>query len=182
MLGFDFVYDDGPAGDRITTWDPTAVGRIFFSYNPVVPLAVAHRRSLLDKAGGFNELAWMQEDWDLWKRMARAGAKFTFSPAKSGRYHVRPGSLSRVARLTAEQRQAVEANWRAGRPIFHSPKPTSRRKPVKKIAFVSPHCIVDFTNGAAHARLAISQADGRRGPQPVDTADSIRPTSCLVGR
>ena len=151
MLGFDLIYDDGPPGDRITTWDPTDVRKFFFSFNPVVPLAVAHRRSLWAKAGGFNEMLWLQEDWDLWKRMARAGAKIAFSPAKSGRYHVRPGSLSNVPRLTVRQREAVEANWRAGRPIFASPTQTPRREPVRKIAFVSPRCVIDFTDEAATA-------------------------------
>ena len=47
-----------------------------------------------------------------------AGAEFVFLSLKSGRYHVRADSLSRVPRLTARQRKTVVANWEAGRPIF----------------------------------------------------------------
>ncbi len=86
MFGFDVVYEDGPPRDRAQDWDPRHVRRILFAFNPVVPLAAAHRRSLLDKVGGFHELISRLEDWDLWKRMARAGAKFAFLPGKSGVY------------------------------------------------------------------------------------------------
>ncbi len=195
VFGFDMLYEDGPRGDRPEAWDPTQVGRDFFNFNPAVPLGMSHRRSLLDRAGRFNEMVWLQEDFDLWKRMARNRAKFSFVSAKSGIYHVRPGTLSQSPRLTAPQREAVLANWRAGRPIFTpsgngidcgepSPHPnplpvgegTSSRHPgplpvgegtegphsnplpkgngtKKKIAFVSPHCVLDFTNGAATATL-----------------------------
>ncbi len=76
---------------------------------------MSHRRSLLDRAGRFNEMVWLQEDFDLWKRMARAGAKFSFVSGKSGIYHVRPGTLSQSPRLTPPQRGDVLVNWQAGR-------------------------------------------------------------------
>jgi glycosyltransferase involved in cell wall biosynthesis len=118
MFGFDMVYEYGPPRSRTSDWDPRHVRRILFAFNPVVPLAAAHRRSLLDRVGGFHELISRQEDWDLWKRMARAGAKFTFLPGKSGIYHVRPGTLSQVYRLADRQREVILANWAAKRPIF----------------------------------------------------------------
>ena len=58
-------------------------------------------------------------------------------------------SLGRVRRLSPRQRENVAANLRAGKPIFTSPTQTTRDKPVRKIAFISPHCVVDFSNGAA---------------------------------
>ncbi len=130
--------------------------------------------------GGFNERIWREEDWDFWKRLARLGIDFIFLPLKSGRYFVRPGSVSRVPHLTDAQRQAIEANWRAGRPIFadgsgksgsalpnplpvgegrkgthHAPRDgfhhAERDEYRRKIASVSPHCIMDFNSGAATA-------------------------------
>ena len=47
-----------------------AFRRSLFVFNPAPPMAVAHRRGLLESVGGFNELLSWQEDWDLWKRMA----------------------------------------------------------------------------------------------------------------
>ncbi len=76
VFGYDFVYDDGPAGGRLPSWEPGAVRQFLFAEAIVTPLGVAHRRELWQKVGGFNE-AWCEEDSDLWRRMARAGAKFT---------------------------------------------------------------------------------------------------------
>ncbi len=161
VFGFDMAYEDGPVADRPKTWDPTQVRWDFFSFNPAVPLGMSHRRSLLDRAGHFNEMVWLQEDWDLWKRMARAGAKFTFVSGKSGIYYVRRGTLSHSPRLTAPQREAVLANWRAGMPIFtpssngvdSGDPPTARLRDVRKIAFVSRRCVIDYNSDLARATL-----------------------------
>ena len=161
VFGFDMAYEDGPRGDRPESWDPMQMGRDFFSFNPAVPLGMSHGRSLLDRAGRFNEMVWLQEDFDLWKRMARVGAKFTFVSAKSGVYHIRQSTLTHTPRLTAPQREAVLTNWRAGRPIFASSSngvdsgdpPTPRRRKLQKIAFVSPQCLIDFNSDAARATL-----------------------------
>ena len=161
VFGFDFVYEDAPRGDRPESWDPTAVGREFFCFNPAATLATAHRRSLIERVGRFNEIVWLQEDWDLWKRMARAGAKFSFVSAKSGAYHIRAGTQSKSARLAPPQREAVMANWRAGRPIspaangVDSGEPARpRRRTVRKVAFISPHCLLDADREARGSHLA----------------------------
>ena len=99
-----------------------------FVENPVVPLGIAHRRTLVEKVGPFNEMLWREEDWDYWKRLA-AGAEFVFLPLKSGRYHVRAESLSRVPHLTARQRETAVANWVAGRPIFGDGISELRKRP-----------------------------------------------------
>ena len=164
MFGFDVVYEDGARQDAAQNWDPRNVRRILFSFNPVVPLAAAHRRSLVDKVGGFHELVSRQEDWDLWKRMARAQAKFIFLPGKSGVYHVRPGSLSQTHRLTVRQRETIMANWAADRPIYDPhPNPLPKGEGIRKIAFVSPHCLIDFSSHAAIAMLEGLQLLARAG-------------------
>ncbi len=197
VFGYDIVHEDSegphpdplPKGDaslstgRVESWDPWPAGKDLFATNPVVPLGIAHRRNLVEKVGCFNEVLWREEDWDYWKRLARVGAEFAFLPLKSGRYHVRRDSLSRVPHLTARQRMTVAANLQAGRPLYEkadcklqigeetkiadSPHPNPlpegegtkrthhapRDEYVRKIAFVSPHCVVDFTNGAARTTL-----------------------------
>ena len=94
MFGYDFAYEDGPAGNRPPSWDPGLVRQLLFVQHIATPLGVAHRREFWEKTGGFNE-AWCEEDSDFWRRMARAGARFTFVPLKSGLYHVRRDSASR---------------------------------------------------------------------------------------
>ena len=152
MFGYDFRYEDGPAAGRPTFWDPGQVRQFLFLMRVATPLGVAHRRAWWEKAGGFSE-AWCEEDSDLWRRMARAGAQFAFFPLKSGLHHVRHNSADRTRHITQRQREAFLANRQAGKPIFGDrPQGVGRRK-VAKIAFVSPHCVIDFTNGAATATL-----------------------------
>jgi len=102
----------------MTTWEPGRVRDDMFTTCIAKPLGVAHRRDLAVHVGGFNELLWGNEEWDLWKRLARAGARFVFVQAKSGLFHVPEGSLGQVGRPNEGQRTTLEANWRAGRPIF----------------------------------------------------------------
>lgn len=98
-----FAYDQAeerpghPDCGRVRAYDPRPHAARLFAVNIVVPLGVAHRRSLLDRVGLFDERLRYEEDWELWKRFACAGAAFTFVPARSGLYHVRGDSLARTA-------------------------------------------------------------------------------------
>ena len=79
----------------LRTWEPAQLYPRLFERSLATPLGMAHRRSLLQRVGLFQEsLPGVEEDWDLWKRFAAAGASFLFVPRKSGRYHIRPGSRS----------------------------------------------------------------------------------------
>jgi glycosyltransferase involved in cell wall biosynthesis len=149
LFGYDVVYEDGPAEGREETWDPAIMRQHLFARNVVAPLGVAHRRKLWEQVGGFNERLWIAVDWDFYKRLARAGADFAFLPLKSGLCHAWPGSLSHMSHPTPRQRESAEANRNAGKPIFGDRPLGTRCRKVQKIAFVSPHCIVDRTSGAA---------------------------------
>ena len=83
---------------RLWTWDPAAHRARFPAENVFVPLGVAHRRDLVDRAGGFDESLVVDEDTDLWRRFAAAGARFAFLPDVSGLYHIRAASQSRTRR------------------------------------------------------------------------------------
>ena len=52
------------------------------------------RRELVLAAGGFDESLATCEDWDLWLRLARMGARFRAIPERLARYHVHPGTAS----------------------------------------------------------------------------------------
>lgn len=101
VFGYDLTRDDGAPRSRITTWAPITRREHLFSRNIATPLGVAHRRELYCRIGGFDERLWYQEDWDLWKRFARAGARFLYLSTRSGLYHIRRDSLSRAGRITA---------------------------------------------------------------------------------
>lgn len=149
VFGYDFVHEDG----RTTRWRPEENRHRMFATNIVVPLGIAHRREWIETLGGFNELASPDEDWDFVKRLARAGARFAFLPLTSGRYYIRSASRSRKPRLLPWQREAMERNWRAGKPIYEDPTAKVVAETVRKIAFASPHCLIDCTSGAAIATL-----------------------------
>jgi len=86
----------GAAAGRVVRYDPALRYGAMFAETIAVPLGVAHRRRLLEKSGSFDESLGRDEDGDLWRRFARAGADFTFVPHASGLYHVRSGSVART--------------------------------------------------------------------------------------
>jgi len=159
-----FAYDIVSAEDgrRIAAWEPGTARDELYSAHIAMPLAVAHRRRLLDKTGGFNELLWWEEDAEFLRRLARCGAEFRFLPQKSGQYLARADSHRRMPRLTQQQKDTFRANWLAGRPLYTPSQPAGRpceisraksqpRNPLRKIAFASPYCVIDYTSGAAVA-------------------------------
>ncbi|MDZ7617442.1 MAG: glycosyltransferase, partial [Patescibacteria group bacterium] len=135
--------------------DPASLRANLFAMPIAEPLAVVHRRAWAENAAGFNELLWREEHWEFWKRLARAGAQFAFLPLCSGR---RGGTVhARPPHLTRRQRETFEANWRAGRPIYGDTTAGVARKPVQKVAFLSPYCLLDHTSGAAIATRSALQ-------------------------
>ncbi len=87
VFGYDLLQKDVPGSDRVHSLNPSTMKDDFFVKNIAPPLGIAHRRDLFGRVGGFNELLNRDDDWDLWKRFARAGAEFAFLPYKSGRQH-----------------------------------------------------------------------------------------------
>ena len=158
VFGYDFVFDDGPANGRPPAWNPLAIQHDFFVRCIVTPLGVAHRQALWTAAGGFNETwCYGEEDWDFWKRMARSGAEFVFLPLKSGRCHVHPDRASVIPHITPRQRQSFISNWEAGKPLYGG-RPLGTQPPkVRRIAFASPHCLIDSFGGASIATSQLLQ-------------------------
>lgn len=62
--------------------------------NFIVSHAALVRRSVLLESGGFDERLDACEDYDLWLRLAEAGAQFLFTPGTLALYRQRPGSMS----------------------------------------------------------------------------------------
>ncbi len=163
VFGYDLVDGDG----RTRTWDPTGLRDNLFAMNIADPLGVVHHRRLAEKLGGFNELLWCDEDWDFWKRLARAGAEFVFLPLRSGRCRAASRDSEANARPTSGQRKIFQTNWQAGRPIYGAGPAATGVPRVRKIAFVSPHCLIDHTSGATVATASALQLLGKIGFETV---------------
>ncbi|HWY87469.1 MAG TPA: tetratricopeptide repeat protein, partial [Gemmataceae bacterium] len=137
-----FCYDlieDAQSGGRRLSWDPANVWERMTEANIACPLGIAHRRALLERTGLFEEKTPREEDWDLLKRFARAGAAFHYPSVKSGVYHVRPGDRLRTRRL-------ADLAWQANG--SHAPAPTQR-----------PPQLVSYSDTAGMPQSAGARAD-----------------------
>jgi Glycosyl transferase family 2/Glycosyl transferases group 1 len=126
VFGYDVV-DDVDPDKSIQYWDPRPYKNILFAGNVAAPLGVAHRRDLSLQVGGFNEDLWGLEDWELWKRMARAGAEFLFLPFRSGVYHKRARSRSRSPHLTKKQFASIGSRIASGLPLYRDACASGRK-------------------------------------------------------
>jgi hypothetical protein len=161
VFGYDLVEErpGHPGFGTTTPYDPRPhLARLPYE-NIVVPLGVVHRRDLLDRAGYFDESFGRhrdrEEDTDLWRRFAVAGAAFTFVPEKSGRYHVRADSLSRTRPLSTVGQVGAE-----GGPCGGAGRGRAARRP-------------DRRAGRVVGRLAVEVREAGRvwdelGPTEVD--------------
>jgi GT2 family glycosyltransferase len=80
-------------------------------------------RKLLEEHGGFDTSLITSEDWDLWLRIARGGARFVGVPEGLAYYRARPGSAtSNYLRMIADLRE-VMARVQAPDPRVKTPHP-----------------------------------------------------------
>ena len=175
LFAFDISYENGSADGRPTAWEPgRAIDRLF-AENIAAPLGVAHRRSILERVGGFNELLWRGEDWDFWKRLARAGLRFRVLPSKSGRHSAAADGANQERTPTPWQLAMLKANREAGRPIFCAVK--RDRSPTCKRGYAKPELAsaLGFDGRDAGCREAGWQG-APRSPQPRAARSSRSPS------
>ena len=80
-------------------------------------------RSLVEKAGGFDPSLQTCEDWDLWQRIARAGARFGGVPEILAAYRMRADSASKNARRLLADGVRVLTRGHSADPRVPKPHP-----------------------------------------------------------
>jgi glycosyltransferase involved in cell wall biosynthesis len=81
----------------------------------VSPLAVAHRRELFEKVGGFQPGLIFASDAVLWRRMVDRGARIGLCPVLAGWYYVRADGQFRGRRRFAAGGFEIQPNHPMGR-------------------------------------------------------------------
>jgi peptidoglycan/xylan/chitin deacetylase (PgdA/CDA1 family) len=107
-----------------TVFDPsimTAPFQTFAWRNKLAIHCVLIPRVLFASVGDFDPTLDTCEDWDLWLRLARTGARFIGNPEPTALYHTSSGSMSRsfvrLATGAAEVlSRARKPDWRVARP------------------------------------------------------------------
>jgi hypothetical protein len=133
FFGFDLAERDGLVENLSgARGHGIAINRLF-AVSVAPAMAVAHRRSLVKRVGLFNEVLFRGEDWDYWKRLVRAGARFVVTPDRGGRHATRIDRANAGRLPTSAQWTAATTNWRAGRPLFHDSQTPLSRREIEKI-------------------------------------------------
>jgi glycosyltransferase involved in cell wall biosynthesis len=85
--------------------DPHSFFRLLLERNFIYN-SVTAPRSVLERAGGYDESLWTSEDWELWLRIAATGTAAVRPPGKLGIHRKHSASLTsdprRIARSTCE--------------------------------------------------------------------------------
>ncbi len=96
--------DGRPTGER---WPPVAAPS--FASNRIATPAVVMRRAALERAGGFASDLERAEDWDLWLRLLRSGARFAAAEGAVVAVRRRAGALTADVAALARAQLAVHA-------------------------------------------------------------------------
>lgn len=112
-----------PAGKTVPVFPSPVQGDLFahFAVSCVFAIhACMVRRRLVQAAGGFDLSLKTCEDWDLWLRICRMGARFGYVDATVAHYHMRRGSASSAGMQLARDGLVVVRR-------SHAPDPRVRR-------------------------------------------------------
>ncbi len=85
-------------GHRAYPTDHADILRAFRRYNALAHPTVVFRKDAILSAGGYELREFAAEDYDLWSRLARTGARFANTSEPLLRYRVHPGA-SKAVRL-----------------------------------------------------------------------------------
>ncbi|OWK35335.1 FkbM family methyltransferase [Fimbriiglobus ruber] len=95
VFRYDLIADvaGSPDAGTATRYDPLTRHDKLFSESVVAAIGVVHRRELLARIEPFTDgpdyRSAVEADDDLWRKLARVGARFVYIPAASGKWRVR---------------------------------------------------------------------------------------------
>lgn len=99
--------------------------------------ACAIRRPCVEEAGGFDESLRTCEDWDLWQRVARTGARFVTVAQATAWYRMRPASASIDGRQMLVDGLLAQQRGHASDPRVRAPLPAhANGAPAANLALV----------------------------------------------
>jgi peptidoglycan/xylan/chitin deacetylase (PgdA/CDA1 family)/2-polyprenyl-3-methyl-5-hydroxy-6-metoxy-1,4-benzoquinol methylase len=144
------------------------------------------RRSIVEDVGGFDTSLHTCEDWDLWQRIARAGARFAALREALALYRMRPRSASNDGlRLLADGLRVI-TQGHSPDPRVHSPVPayaaglTSAQLPSVRLDFASwPAGLVLGSGDDARPLLPLLGDDHDPGLDPFRVAESLFESALL---
>jgi peptidoglycan/xylan/chitin deacetylase (PgdA/CDA1 family)/SAM-dependent methyltransferase/GT2 family glycosyltransferase len=122
--GYVRITDDGWRHPMAFSWDVASAPFEAFGNHCAVSIhSVILRRQVVMQVGGFDVNLKTSEDWDLWLRVARTGAKFVAVPLPLAYYRMRPGSAtSNYAQMIADAWQVIQRS-RSADPRVRRPDP-----------------------------------------------------------
>lgn len=109
--------------------------------NLIHPHAALVRRELVEHAGGFDETLTSVEDWDLWLRISRAGARWRCIDRPLAEYRIRAGAMHDNPQRMLDNRLRVLEKFFADESAHALPSPiTARRAAAYQSAYLTAAC------------------------------------------
>jgi cellulose synthase/poly-beta-1,6-N-acetylglucosamine synthase-like glycosyltransferase len=145
--------------------------------NLMHPHTVLVRRDLVEAAGGFDETLTSLEDWDLWLRLARAGARWHYVDRPLAEYRLRPDAMHQDPGRMLENRLRVLAR------VFDDPDLPAALAARRPLAYQNAHLEAACAFLRAGDRLAAARcfhAAVVARPALVTEAPSLRRIGRLV--
>jgi peptidoglycan/xylan/chitin deacetylase (PgdA/CDA1 family)/SAM-dependent methyltransferase len=144
-----------PDGEEVQGWHTSDSTDLFPDFATACAFAIhacAVRKELVTKQGGFDEELVTCEDWDLWQRLARAGARFGMCEGFLAHYRMRAASASNQSlRLVQDGVEVILRGHSADpRVVDPVPKYAAGQDPVGV-----PRAVLTFSAFAAGPALAV---------------------------
>jgi peptidoglycan/xylan/chitin deacetylase (PgdA/CDA1 family)/GT2 family glycosyltransferase len=160
---------------------------LFVRRCPFAIHACVVRRALVEAVGGFDPSLRIGEDWDLWRRLALAGARFGTVREVLAHYRMRPGSASHNSELFLVDSLRVLERGFAADPRVPNPLPAyAQGMPTEQLPSIALY-LACWTAGlalgaGADARRLLDrvEVDGQIGIDPAVVARIIFETAPLA--
>jgi glycosyltransferase involved in cell wall biosynthesis len=138
--------------------------------NLINPVAAIVRRELVERAGGFDESLTSLEDWDLWLRITRDGARWRCVDRPLAEYRVRAAGMHQnVDRMRRNRLRVLDK-------LFAGPLPTdvaALRPRAYQNAWLLAACLHYADGNRAHGAAAFREA-ARARPEMLVERETLR--------